>query len=42
MLITLSVNGTLKFSPGSVMTATGLPKRTTSACSVCCTVNIEL
>ena len=31
MWITLSINGILKFSPGSVTTRTGCPSRTTSA-----------
>jgi hypothetical protein len=42
MLITLSMNGALKLRPGSDTTLTGRPSRTTSACSVCFTVKIEL
>jgi hypothetical protein len=42
MSITVSTNGALKFSPGSVTTRTGSPSRTTSACSVMSTVKIEL
>ncbi len=41
MLITVSMNGTLKFSPGSVTTRTGSPSRTTSACSVWRTTNSD-
>ena len=42
MLITVSMNGALKFSPGSVTTRIGSPRRTTSTCSVWLTVNTEL
>ena len=42
MLITVSMNGALKFSPGSVTTLIGSPSRTTSACSVWFTVKTEL
>jgi hypothetical protein len=42
MLMTVSMNGALKFRPGSDTTSTGRPSRTTSACSVCDTVKIEL
>jgi hypothetical protein len=40
--ITVSMNGALKFRPGSVTTRTGSPSRTTSTCSVCDTVKTEL
>jgi len=40
--ITVSMNGALKFRPGSVTTRIGSPSRTTSTCSVCATVNTEL
>ena len=42
MLMTVSMNGALKFRPGSVTTRTGSPSRTTRACSVWRTVKSEL
>ena len=42
MVMTLSISGTLKFSPGSVTGRIGCPSRTTSAWCRWSTVNIEL